>query len=57
MNNEQAEKVLACEDFRKGLPEIEAVNAARSLAIDEETGEMRLLADGYDGKAKTFTFE
>ena len=57
MNNEQAEKVLACEDFWKGLPEIEAVNAARSLAIDEETNEMRLLAGGYDAKARTLTFE
>jgi hypothetical protein len=57
MTTEQAEKVLACEDFWKGLPEIEAVNPARSLSIDGETGEMSLLQPGYDEKTKTLTFE
>jgi hypothetical protein len=57
MSKAQAERVLACEDFWKGLPEIEAVNPARSLSIDEETGEMSLLQPGYDDKSKTLTFE
>ena len=57
MSKAQAERVLACEDFWKGLPEIEAVNPARSLSIDEETGEMSLLQPGYDEKSKTLTFE
>ena len=57
MSKAQAERVLACEDFWKGLPEIEAVNPARSLSIDAETGEMSLLQPGYDEKSKTLTFE
>src|SRR6266436_4488292 len=57
MTTEQAEKVLACEDFWRGLPQIEAVHSARSLSIDEETGAMSLLQPGYDEKTKTLTFE
>jgi hypothetical protein len=57
MNKETAEAVLKCVDFWRGLPEIEAVNPARSLSIDEETSEMSLLQPGYDDKTKTLTFE
>jgi hypothetical protein len=57
MTTEQAEKVLACEDFWKGLPEVEAINPARSLSIDAQTGEMTLLQSGYDDKTKTLTLE
>lgn len=57
MTTEQAEKVLACEDFWRSLPQIEAVHPARSLSIDEETGAMSLLQPSYDEKTKTLTFE
>jgi hypothetical protein len=57
MSKEQAEGVLKCAEFWSGLPEIEAVNPERSLAIDPETGEMSLLSAGYDPKTKTLTFE
>jgi hypothetical protein len=56
MSNRQAETVLACEDFWKHLPEIEALNPMRSLSIDDRSGDMTLLPVGYDRKTKTFTF-
>lgn len=57
MSTKTAETVLACEDFVKGLPEIEALNPTRSLSIDDQSGDMTLLPVGYDEKTKIFTFE
>jgi hypothetical protein len=56
MNKETAEGVLKCMEFWSGLPEVETVNPVRLPSIDEDTGEMTLLACGYDEKTKTLTF-
>lgn len=50
----QASLVLAAEDFRRSLPEVERVAPVRMPVLDAEGG-VRLCAKGYDAEAKVWT--
>lgn len=50
----QASLILASEDFRRSLPEVERV-APVCLPVFDEQGAVRLCRKGYDAAAKTWT--